>query len=359
MAIVEYTCTEPSLFYYGGFKLMEAPDDISASLDYLYAEIFVDPWANWDKISRVFETFGTMSNVSNASFSKNEDIGDGVKTPWQLNSTSIGTIVQCYNIAKDLGILVDSTSSQVTFVAQPDAQERINRKKWQALATQYQIIKTTQTTQSILGYGLSPIIDSIDPTVNPTPSPPSDTLDRSPQQLQMYQSYLVKTAITAKEQFGAVLARSALYRVSQQTLSALFGSIIGILRGGWWYDLITIAPINVEYEYKTIIETATLANQTNGYMDFTHENYVAHLEYAVFLPEDTTGDVSITLKECYGIEYGDSQTWDCSTCLYAPSCNSAAFINPIRMDGTVQNRINYSFIAGQRVRIKYKKVSIV
>lgn len=342
MAIVEYTCLEPSLFYYGAFKLMESPDDISASLDYMYSEIFIDPWANWHLIRRVFETFGTMSTVSNASFSKNEDIGDGVKTPWLLNSTSIGCMVQCYNIANELGILVDPDASKVTFVAVPEAQERVARKKWQALATQYQIIKNIQTTQTIVGYGCSPIIDS------------GNTLERSPQQLQMYQSYLAKTSITANEQFGANISESALYRVSSTTLNALFGSVIGILRGGWWYDLLTLSPINVEYSTETTISTKS----TGVPLTFSYDPYVAHVEYAVVLPADSTDDVSVELKECYGIEYGDSQTWDCNTCAYAGSCSGAAFLNPFNMDATIPNQINQSVPDGTRVRFKYKRVVI-
>lgn len=350
MAIVEYECIEPSLFYYGGFKLLEYPDKISASLDYMFSEIFINPWVNWDKIRRVFETFGTSSTVSNASFSKNEDIGDGIKTQWMMNVTSNGVLVQCYNIANELGILVDSTSSEITFAAVPSAQERVARKKWQALATQYQIIKTIQTTQMLVAYGCSPLIDS------------ENELSRSPQQLQMYQNYLAKTTITAQEGLGAVLTESALYRVSYQTLSVLFSTLIGILRGDWWRELLTLSPFNVEYETKKLIYTITAGDKLNDYFSFSSENYVAHIEYVVALPEDATGDVSVTLKECYGIEYGVSQTWNCSTCEYAADCEDPFFLNPYKMDRITQNKMHIDGVAideDDRVRVCYKKVSVV
>jgi len=343
MALIEYSCYEQSLAYYGLFKLLQYPDQISAPLDYLYSEIFTDPWGDWDKIRRIFESFGTMSATSNASFSKHEDIGDGVKTTWMLNATSIGVLVQCYNIANEMGILADSTASQITFAANPTSEERVARKKWQAIALQYQIIKNIQTTQTIVGYGIAPILDS------------NNNLDRSPQQLQMYQSYLVKTAITASEQFGCNLSESALYKVSTTTLNALFGSVIGILRGGWWYDLLTLTPIDVEYSTETVISTKVL----DVPLTFAYNPYVAHVEYAVVLPEDMTGDVSIELKECYGVEYGDSQTWDCNTCAYAGSCAGANFLNPFNMDKVIPNQINETVPVDTRVRFRYKRVVIV
>lgn len=347
MAIVEYTCLESSLYFYGAFKLQQYPAEIAPQLDYLYSEVFIDPWDNWDLIKRVFETFGSTSTVSNASFSKNEDIGDGVKTTWMLNSTSNGVLVQCYNIANELGILVDPEACKITFAATLNSNERVNRKKWQALATQYQKIKNIQTTQTIVAFGVSPIIDS------------TETLERSPQQLQMYQNYLAGTSITAKEQYGADITESTLYKVPKQTSDVLFGDVTDILRGGSFSDLSTLSPTGVEYSFETVLETTTSDDVSNNYIDFSALNYVVHLEYAVRLPEDTTGDVSIVLKECYGIEYGDSQSWDCATCEYADDCASADFINPFDMDDTIQNRLhNDSLILDQRIRFKYKRVEI-
>jgi len=350
MAIVEYQCIEPSLFYYGAFKLLEYPDDISSTLNYLFAELFTDPWGDWDLIRRVFESFGTSSTVSNASFSKNEDIGDGVKTPWRLNSTSIGTLVQCYNIANDLGILVDSTASQITFVAVPNAQERIARKKWQACATQFQILKDIQTTQILVGFGCSPLYNS------------DNNLLRSPQQLQMYQSYLVRTTITASEQYGADISESALYRVSTSTLGALFGAQLGILRGDWWSKLLTLTPpTSVDYEIKRTVYTITDDDVAANEFTFPDDPTIAHIEYLLPLPEDATADVPITQKECFGVEYGDSQTWDCTGCDYVELCDNAQFLNPYYMDKDSPTTYDMTLDPqpkNTRIRIQYKKVTI-
>ncbi len=350
MALVEYQCIEPSLFYYGAFKLLEYPDDISSTLDYLFAELFTDPWGDWDLIRRVFETFGTSSTVSNACFSKNEDIGDGVKTPWRMNNTSTGTLVQCYNIAKELGILVDPVASELTFIAVPNSNERIARKKWQACATQYQILKDIQTTQLLVAYGCSPLIDSV------------NRIYRSPQQLQMYQNYLVRTSITAKEQFGADIDESTLYRVSQDSLESLFGTIIGILRNDWWNKLLTLSPPNsVTYEIKNTIYTITANDVIENSFTFLDDPVIAHIELLIPLPEDSTADVSVTLKECYGIEYGDSQTYDCGTCEYADSCSNASFLDPYFMDKdlpTLYDMTANPQLEDTRIRIRYKKVTI-
>ncbi len=349
MEIVELTCLESGLFFLGGFKILEYPPKIEATLDYLYTEIFLDPWNNWDKIRQVFETFGSTSTVSNASFSKNEDVGDGVKTSWKLNGISQGVLVQCYNIADDLGILVDSTASSITFSANPTTEERVNLKKWQALATQYQIIKDIQTTQIITAFGISPLIDSV------------NTLDRSPQQLQMYAGYLAKTTVTASEQIGAIITESALYQCPFDTTDVIFSDLIDILRDDWWTNMLTVDTVDVSYSDSTSFHVITADDLSNDYIDFSYNNYVAHLQYAVILPADTTGDVSVVLKTCYGFEYGDSKTWDCTTCKYVDDCNEAQFLNPFYMDSQLQYRLGLDGDGseGDRVKIVYKQVTIL
>ena len=370
MANVDLACVKSGLFFLSAFKLLETPAKIESSLTYMFSEIFTDPILDWNKIRRVFETFGTSSIVANASLSKNTDIGDGVKTAWKLNGISVGTLVQCYNIADSLGILADSTASQITFTAEPSEQEVINRKKWQALATQYEILKGSHTTQVMLSYGVSEFINSEGTGLAQS----QGTLYRSPQQLQMYYSYLAKTSIPASPQVGAVNTESVIYKCPFDSSKAVFSDLVDVLRNDWWTELPTLNTINVQYTDTTAIHIVDSTALVDGFIEFDHYDYVAHLKSAVVLPSDdpstdATADVSVTLKMCYGLEYGDSRTWDCDTCYYANNCKNAEFINPYNMDSFIQNKLwikqgppwvdNVNVTGNQRIRIIYKRIEVL
>ncbi len=357
MSTQEMPAFENGLGFMGCFKLSEYPAKVEVLLENSFAEMFTDPWGDWDKIRRVFGTFGTFKSQENASFSKYEDQGDSQKGPYFMSYHNNGVLVQMYEIAKKLGILKDPDASEITYTVPPSPEEIENLTKWKSLATQFEKIIDIQTTLFVTAFAVCPLINQ---TTNQWGD---DFWVRSPAQVKLYNSYLMGTAISMSEKFGGVTSESCLHRVPWDTTNAIFPDLIGTITGDWWYNLIAEQVVDVEYEIiDAPLYIMTASDVSNDYFDFDNAgDYVVHIEYAIPLPEDSTADISLELKTCYGITFGQSLLYPCDVCEYAVDCRDEEYINPSLIDYDIRNRLQWGSLSytGQRIRIQYKKVSVV
>jgi len=353
MAVQEMPAFENGLGFMSCIKLMEYPDKIRTYLEGSFAEVFTDPWGDWDKILRVFGTFGTFKSQENASFAKYEDQGDSQKGPYFLSYASDGILVQMFEIAKKLGVLIDADDMEITYKVPPTPKEVENLTKWKSLVMQFEKIKDIETTMIVSAFAMGPLINS------------QSSLVRSPAQLKLYNSYLLGTTISMSEKFGGSTSESCVHKVPWDTTNTMFPDMVGTLTGDWWYNL--IAEQIVDHEYEMIdapLYYMTPADVSNNYFDFDNAgDNVVNVEYAIALPEDSTSDVSLELKTCYGVTFSQDLLYPCdgTLCDYSASCGNPEYINPSSIDFIIDNRLHWgsSSYAGQRVRIKYKKISIV
>ena len=130
-----------------------------------------------------------------------------------------------------------------------------------------------------------------------------------------------------------------------------------------WYNAIAEPIVYTDHEMiDAPLYYITADNVSDNFFDFsTGGDKLVHLEYAIALPEDSTADISLELKTCYGVTFGLSLLYPCDTCDYASQCRNPIYINPALIDYTLNNRIRWgaSSYAGQRVRIRYKRVITV
>ena len=357
MSLQEMNAFENGLGFMGCFKILEYPAKVQVLLENSFAEMFTDPWGDWDKIRRVFDSFGTYRNQENASFSKYEDQGDSQKGPYFMSYHSDGVLVQMYQISAKLGILKDAEDSKITYTVPPTPKEVENLTKWKSLAVQFEKIVDIQTTLFVSAFAIAPLFNQ---TINQW------TVDywvRSPAQMKLYSSYLMGTGISMSERFGGSTDESCIHRVPWNTTNAVFPDLISTCTGDWWYNLIAELGVDVEYEIVDApLYEITATDISNDYFDFDNgTDNVVHIEYAIALPEDSTSDVSLELKTCFGITFGQSLLYPCDVCEYASDCGSATYINPALIDYNLDNRLHWgsTSYAGQRIRIQYKKITVV
>jgi len=353
MSTQEMPAYENGLGYMSCFKLSEYPEKVKVYLNGQFSEVFNDPWNDWDKILRVFGSFGTYRSQENASFSKHPDQGDSQKGPYFMSYHNDGILVQMYEIAKKLGVLKDPDSMEITYSVPPTPQETENLTKWKSLASQFEKIMDISTTMVTSAFAMGPIIHA------------TSKWDRSPAQMKLYSSYLTKTSISMSERFGGSTSETCVHKVPWNTTDSVFPDMVGTLTGDWWYNLIAEEIVDVEYEMiDAPLYYITTSDISNNYFDFNSGgDNVVNIEYAIPLPEDSTSDVSLELKTCYGVTFGESLLYPCdgSLCDYSGSCRDATYINPSLIDYFINNRLHWgsTSYAGQRIRIKYKKVSVV
>jgi len=345
----EMNVYENGLGFYGMFKLMEYPPKIEAFLDGYFAEMFTDPWGDWLDIRRAFEAFGTEKMQTNSSFSKHEDQGDGSKGQFMFNFHNDGVLVQIFQICKKLGILIDADEAEITYNYPPTPKEIENFNKWRALASMYNKIKDTQLTMVMSAFAIAPNINS------------KKTIVRSPEQMKLYSSYLTQTTESTSEEFGGSTGTSILYKVPWSTTNFLHSNMVGNLLGEPWAQLITAQSKIGSYSFVDApVYTFTAGDVVNEYFTIPgcNPNTICNTEYMITLPEDSTADISVELKTCYGVTFGQDLLFPCDVCEYRDTCGNPGVINPHNIDHFDGNKINYIGTEGVRVKIRYKTGSV-
>jgi len=358
MGMQEMNVFENGLAYYGMFKLMEYPPKIEAYLQGYFTDMFTDPWADWLDIRRAFEAFGTEKMQSNASFSKHEDQGDGSKGQYMFNFHNDGVLVQIYEICKKLGILKDEDDCAIRYKCPPTPKEIENFNKWRALASMYTKIKDAQITMVLSAYAIAPNIGSV------------NTIIRSPEQMRLYSSYLTQTSESTSEEFGGSTGASILYKVPHSATNFIHSSMVGDLTTDWWADLIVSQSKMGSYAFVDApVYTFTQDDIDNEFFIIPgcNPNTIVNTEHMIVLPtdSDSTTEISVEFKTCYGLTYGESLLFDCEMCDYRfeiipgeGSCGSPRLISPHNIDYSIGNKISLGSpvteTAGYRIKVRYK-----
>jgi len=345
----EMNVFENGLAFYGMFKLMEYPPKIEAYLSGYFVDMFTDPWGDWLLIRRAFEAFGTEKMQTNASFSKHEDQGDGSKGQFMFNFHNDGVLVQIFEICKKLGILIDADDVEIQYKCPPTPKEIENFNRWRALAGMYVKIKDIQLTMMMSAFAIAPNINS------------SNTIIRSPEQMKLYSSYLTQTTESTSEEFGGNNGQSILYKVPWSTTNNLHSDMVSGLLAEPWAQLITSQSKIGSYSYVDApLYTTTQGDVDNLYFNIPSCNpsTICNTEYMIILPPDSTADISVELKPCYGVTFGQDLLFPCDVCGYADTCGNPGTISPHSIDHNIGNKINSVPGVGLRIRIRYKTGSV-
>lgn len=360
MGMQEMNVFENGLAFYGMFKLMEYPPKIETYLQGYFSDIFTDPWEDWLDIRRAFEAFGTEKMQSNASFSKHEDQGDGSKGQFMFNFYNDGVLVQIFEICKKLGILKDADDVEITYKCPPTPKEIENFNKWRALASMYEKLKDVQTTMILSAFAIAPNLGSI------------ESIIRSPEQMKLYSSYLTQTTESTSEEFGGSTDTSILYKVPHSATNFIHSSMVTDLTTDWWAKLIVSQSKMGSYNYVDApLYTFTQDDIDNEFFNIPgcDPNTIVNTEYMILLPTDSTADISVELKTCYGLTFGESLLFDCEICEYRMEdiagegrCGRPILLSPHTIDFSIGNQINLGSppppILGYRVKIRYKTGSV-
>jgi len=345
----EMNVFENGLGFYGMFKLMEYPPKIEAYLGGYFADMFTDPWGDWLLIRRAFEAFGTEKMQTNASFSKHEDQGDGSKGQFMFNFHNDGVLVQIFQICKKLGILIDADDAEIKYKQPPTPKEVENFNRWRALASMYTKIKDIQLTMIMSAFAIAPNINS------------ANTIIRSPEQMKLYSSYLTQTTESTSEEFGGSSGTSILYKVPWSTTNNLHSDMVSGLLAEPWAQLITSQSKMGSYSYvDSPIYTFSAADVLNGYFHIPgcDPSIICNTEYMIMLPEDSTSDISVTLKTCYGVTLGQDLLFPCDVCDYADTCGNPGTISPHNIDHFTGNKVSGPGGEGIRLKVRYKTGSV-
>ena len=341
----EMSVFENGLGFYGMFKLMEYPPKIEVYLDGYFADMFTDPWGDWLDIRRAFEAFGTEKMQTNASFSKHEDQGDGSKGQFAFNFYNDGVLVQIFQICKKLGILKDADDVEIIYKQPPTPKEIENFNKWRALATIYTKIKDIQLTMIMSAFAIAPNLNS------------QGTIIRSPEQMKLYSSYLTQTTESTSEEYGGSNGTSILYKVPWSTTNNLHSDMVSSLLTEEWAQLITSQSKIGSYSYVDApLYTFSAADVLNGYFYIPgcNPSTICNTEYMIMLPEDSTADISVVLKTCYGVTFGQDLLFPCDVCDYANTCGHPGTINPHNIDHFTGNKVSGPGGEGIRLKVRYK-----
>jgi len=365
MSLQEMSAFKGGIAFYAMFKLMEYPAKVEGFLTDYFSEMFNDPWGDWEDIRRAFEAFGTERLQENSSFSKHEDQGDGSMGQFMFNFHNDGVLVQIYEICKKLGILIDADDVEISYKQPPTPKQKENFTKWRSLASMYEKIKDVQLTMTMSALAMGPNINS-NVKFNAT-----NGTGRSPAQMKLYTSYLTLGTESTSEEFGGSSDTSVLYKVPWSANNSIHSSMVGGLLGDWYANLITQSTMWGSYSYvdaPLYTLTATDLDPANEYFYIPgcDPNTILNTEYMILLPTDTTADISVELKTCYGLTVGQDLLYPCDVCEYRMElipgegrCGSPRTLSPHNIDYDVGNKVStggasLALDIGRRVKIRYK-----
>jgi len=351
MSLQEMPVYKGGIAFYGMFKLMEYPAKIEVFMTDYFSEIFTDPWGDWDKIRRAFEAFGCERLQENASFSKHEDQGDGSKGMYMFNFHNDGVLVQIYEICKKLGILIDADDVEISYKYPPTPKQQENFTKWRSLAGMFEKIKDVQLTMTMSALAMAPNLNA------------NNKFNRSPAQMKLYTSYLTLGSISTSDQYYAGASdESVLYKVPWSAVSSIHSIMVGPLLGDWYANLITKPTRWGSYDYVDApLYTLSLGDiQDNHYFSIPgcNSSTILNTEYMIILPPDSTADISVESKDCYGVSIGEDLLFPCEPCEYQDTCGSPRTLSPHNMDFDVGGKISTDGLSlgdvGKKVKIRYK-----